>query len=299
MSLIVKTLLGSRDQYNTQKFRSQLTAFGGPASPSSFYVKVGTPNTLLTGNYLNAALSLISKGLNFFNRRTPLALNYEEKITKEIPRDLQFLAHSATIPGKTIQTLETSQEYKAYTTKMPTSVIMDELTISFYVRAGLLERMFFELWQQSIIKTFDANPTESKRTLSNLLSDAISDGIQQLTNREDLLDQKTIQELTNNTVGYYNDYISDIEVFYFNPDGENTFKVKFKECYPTLITPIQLDWASQNEVIKLNVNFAYKVYEMEPIEPGDTKRAAYFARGLDNGNLQQAAQSIFQIAKTI
>lgn len=303
MSLVVKSLLGGREQYNTQKFRSQLTAFGGPASPSSFYVNVGTPNSLLSGNYVNAALSVISSGLNFFNRRTPLALNYEEKVTREIPRDLQFLAHSATIPGKTIQTLESSQDYKPYTVKLPTSVLMDELTISFYVRAGMLERMFFELWQQSIIATYDVPKSEKSKNLSNFISDALSGAINDLGTKEKLFGDKKFNEeiksLTNSSVGYYHDYISNIEVFYFNPDGEKTFKVLYKECYPTLITPIQLDWASQNEVIKMNVNFAYKLYEMEPIQPGDTKRAAYFAKGLGEGNLHQAASSIFQIAKTV
>lgn len=308
MSIIIKTLLGGREQYNPEKFRSQLNALGGPASPSSFYVNVGTPRSLLSGNFLNASLAVISKGLNFFNRRTPLALNYEEKITKEVPRDLQFLAHSAVIPGKTIQTLETSQGYNPYTTKMPTGVLMDELTVNFYVRGGLLERMFFELWQQSIIKTFNAEPNDNKtRNLSELLSNAFNeqftDDINQIGKdlglKNNLLNEKDVQEITNNSVGYYGDYISDIELYYFDSNGEKTFKVTFLECYPTLITPIQLDWASQNEVIKLSVNFAYKLYKMEPIQPGDVKRAAYFAKGLSEGNLKQAAQSIFTIAKSI
>lgn len=306
MSLIIKSLLGQRDQFNVSKFRAQLNSFGGPASNSSFFVRINTPRSLLTGNYVNAALDILSEGAKFFDRRVPLTFDYQEKAVREIPRDLQFLAHSAPIPGKTIQTIEENSRYIAGSTKMPTSLLFDDLTISFYARSGMLERIFFELWQQSIITSLEGKSGEDKKNIMDDVRKTINDEFSSLIasafgkdGKAETAPKKTQAAIRNNTVGYYGDYITEIELLYFNPDGEKTFKVKFFECYPTLVTPVQLDWASQNEVIKLNVNFSYRNYEMEAIQPGDVKRAAYFAKGLGEGNLRQAASSIFQVAKSL
>jgi hypothetical protein len=59
------------------------------------------------------------------------------------------------------------------------------------------------------------------------------------------------------TVGYYNTYITDIQIHQLDEQDVSNYGVILKEAYPIAVNPVQLDMGNVN-VSRLSVTFAYK-----------------------------------------
>lgn len=70
---------------------------------------------------------------------------------------------------------------------------------------------------------------------------------------------------TNRTIGYYEDYVRDIEIRVENVDGSQPMMVKLFEAYPKTVGTIQLD-AGNKEVMKLSVTWQYKYWYSTQID---------------------------------
>ena len=93
------------------------------------------------------------------------------------------------------------------------------LTVEYICSEKMLERDFFERWQDIIY------------------------------NRDEV------------SVGYYDDYVSRLDVIKYNASfSESTAKYRFNEVYPTNIGSQAMDMESA-EVLKLSIQFKYRNYE--------------------------------------
>ena len=61
-------------------------------------------------------------------------------------------------------------------------------------------------------------------------------------------------------VGYYNDYVSTIEIYLLDRQNKRRYGVKLIEAYPKEIGPVDLGQSLNSEVIKLSVSFAYRYW---------------------------------------
>lgn len=77
--------------------------------------------------------------------------------------------------------------------------------------------------------------------------------------------QDLIVDPDSRTLGYYEDYITDIDIFVRNVDDSVPYKVTLFECYPKTLNSIQLDTAGR-EVMKMTVVMQYKYWRSEQIK---------------------------------
>ena len=62
-------------------------------------------------------------------------------------------------------------------------------------------------------------------------------------------------------IGYYHDYVSDIDLYLLNRKNERRFGLKLREAFPKTIGPTALSQNANNEIIKISVSFAFRYWE--------------------------------------
>jgi hypothetical protein len=61
-------------------------------------------------------------------------------------------------------------------------------------------------------------------------------------------------------VGYYNDYIAQIDLYLLDRQDNRRFGVKLWECFPKTIDGTELNQGTNNEIIKNDVNFSFRYW---------------------------------------
>ena len=62
-------------------------------------------------------------------------------------------------------------------------------------------------------------------------------------------------------VGYYNDYVSTVEIYLMDRQDQRRYGIKLIEAFPKTIGPTELSHASNNEIIKIPVSFSFRYWE--------------------------------------
>ena len=61
-------------------------------------------------------------------------------------------------------------------------------------------------------------------------------------------------------VNYYNDYIGSVEIYLLDRQDTKKFGIKLWEAYPKSITATDLSQGSNNEIVKISVNFTFRYW---------------------------------------
>ena len=61
-------------------------------------------------------------------------------------------------------------------------------------------------------------------------------------------------------VGYYNDYIGEVDIYLMNRQDERRFGIKLMEVFPKTIGATDLSQSANNELIKLAVTFSFRYW---------------------------------------
>jgi len=77
--------------------------------------------------------------------------------------------------------------------------------------------------------------------------------------------QNQIINPINGQVGYFNTYTSDINLEQYDDNGKVIYACKFIDAFPYLVAPMALDWSSTNAYHNLQVTFAYRKWQQEPL----------------------------------
>ena len=67
-------------------------------------------------------------------------------------------------------------------------------------------------------------------------------------------------------IGYYNDYVSIIDVYVLDRKDQRTFGLKLWECFPKTITGTESNQATNNEIIKTSISFSFRYWESLDVE---------------------------------
>ena len=62
-------------------------------------------------------------------------------------------------------------------------------------------------------------------------------------------------------LGYYNDYIGEVDIFILNRQNERRFGIRLKEAFPKTIPGTGLSMENQNAIINLPVTFVFRYWE--------------------------------------
>jgi len=61
-------------------------------------------------------------------------------------------------------------------------------------------------------------------------------------------------------VGYYNDYVSAVEIYVLDRADVRRYGIKLHEAYPKEIAATTLDQGANSEIIKNTINFQYRYW---------------------------------------
>jgi hypothetical protein len=75
--------------------------------------------------------------------------------------------------------------------------------------------------------------------------------------------QAQIMDPVTRQFNYYDNYVTDIDIYVQDTFDNTTYMVSLYEAYPKSIGAVQLDYAAK-DIMKLSVNFAYKWYQTYP-----------------------------------
>ena len=139
---------------------------------------------------------------------------------------LALRADSAELPGRSVQTLD--NRYYGPIRKSGYQANYIDTTITFICSEDLREKLFFERWQDLIVGEHRLEDSPPDSRVYN--------------------------------AGYYDDYVSTIEVRQMNENNDVTYEMKLLEAYPLQVAPLPLNWAS-DELQRLSVTFAYNRYQ--------------------------------------
>lgn len=213
--------------FNINDFRSSLNKYGGTAAVSDFQIIIPHELALALGG-----LDLFGGGggfggfltelQNLPNRFLNIASNPLEALTtlgQMSSRDLRFFAESASIPGVQLQTSEVRHEGYGLFQKRPYQTIMTDVDVTFLEDGAGKSLALFHNWI---------------RKISNFS-----------TNRG------------NQTFAYPDSYKCDIIILQYDSAGNMIYGVTLLDAFPTTVTPVNLNWNSQNEPARFTVSFSY------------------------------------------
>jgi hypothetical protein len=147
-------------------------------------------------------------------------------------RIIQLRAQSAKLPGISIRATENVRYGVGVPQKMPYNAQFQDTAISFINdRESNISRYFYS-WMTNIV---DFNGTSNFRKVPSY------------------------------TVGYKDDYVTDIYVFVFDEYGNISQVVTMYDAFPNSMNDVSLDWGSSNTLMKLNIGFTYKSWSMDNV----------------------------------
>jgi hypothetical protein len=145
------------------------------------------------------------------------------------------------IPGLSLATSEIRQWGYGPTIKRPYGVTYQDVTFNYILDASSNQHIFFYQWMDSIVR-------HSGKTING----------------------ESKYGLQPYEVSFHNDYVSQIDVFYFDEtfdrgdsSVEGASKARIVDAYPLFIGDIQYNWAGVDSLIRIPVTFTYRRWEHE------------------------------------
>lgn len=71
---------------------------------------------------------------------------------------------------------------------------------------------------------------------------------------------KSIFDKQRYRVGYKDDFVGNVKIHQLDKTGEPVYGIELQRAYPTTITPVQLNNAGAEDLVKITVTFAYDIY---------------------------------------
>ena len=155
--------------------------------------------------------------------------------------ELTLRAESASIPGRTSQTIDDARDVTGPVRKIGYAPIYVPMDITFLCDEELNVKEKMDSWMDIILGN----------------------------HRKAGAGQRNSTKLFN--PGYYSDYIGTIEILKFNETGKKVVTTKLLEAYPFSIALLNLSWESE-ALQKLQVQFQYRYYEQLNVKDRDIPR---------------------------
>ena len=261
------------------RFRAAMAAAEGYARPARFAVRIFPP-TNLESIVKSAQNTDTRAGGNFeqANAGTPQKPDgkFMNDLSQSLGRQINIHCDSISMPGHDLQA-QTVQYGSAPARDIVTShAFAGNISASFYADKYLRERHFFELWQKMAVN------------------------------------------MVTHKANYYDDYVGKMHIYQLGSmDGESnrdvpTYGIEAVEVYPATISAVEYNYASANQLVKINVAFAYKQWHnlatdsISGIDFANSRQTLPDIKERDTGlfgklppDLKRAGKNIFQQGRTV
>lgn len=213
--------------------------------------KISKDEQNLLSNTNNIAEKGLSVAKNFFPQAYDASAYLKEgmstfnnlfgQASQQTNKDLTFRVSRTSVPDRNLETYTTKYYGIQYTN--PRDIAPNFLTINIIPSENYWEHWFFSVWLANIVDYGTSNATYD--------------------------------------VDYYDKFVSEAKINFFNTEGTKTYYATIKELYPISVQGIDGDWSRKDSINNFNVTFAYKSVEMEQ-EPA-TKKSLTLDKVLTTG----------------
>ena len=255
------------------RFRAMMARAEGYARPARFAVKLFFPANLseLAGQRTNKTTAAgQSGGAQAVN---PDA-NTMQQLAVQMGQQLNLHCDSISMPGKDLVTQKKQFGNEPEIDMVTGHQYAGTINASFYADKFLRERQIIELWM--------------KMAHNNLTNEA----------------------------KYYDDYTGKMQIYQLGSlDGEGdrdvpTYGIEAIEVYPQTLSAVEYSYGSSNQIVKINVGFAYKQWfnlttdHIAGMTFGNSQQTIHDVKSVDKGlfgrlpiELQRAGREVFNSAK--
>ena len=171
--------------------------------------------------------------------------NFYVKFTPPVDgfNDVAMLCAATTLPGRRITTSDLKPYGYGQTIKMPYDVMYDEIELTFYVDSKSASSMeLFDKWLSKIVRTDRLFPTNKQR----------------VSYKKDYICEDLKIYVMNQMVGTETPRDADSSS---ESDSMAIIECWLVDAYPVQISPVQLDWGSGDDFVRINVSFAFRTTE--------------------------------------
>ena len=264
------------------RFRAAMAKAEGYARPARFAVKLFFPSSLqqVVENAQNAGYGEgeIDPGLVTAVKQKATAANPRSEtmldLASQMGTQLNIHCDSVAMPGKDLVTQKKSFGNEPEVDMVVGHAYAGTINASFYADKYLRERQVMELWM--------------KMAHNNLTNEA----------------------------KYYDDYTGKMQIYQLGSlDGEGdrdvpTYGIEAIEVYPQTLSAVEYSYGSSNQIVKVNVGFAYKQWfnlttdHIAGMTFGNSQQTIHDVKSVDKGlfgrlpiELQRAGREVFNSAK--
>ena len=255
------------------RFRAAMAKAEGYARPARFAIKLFLPVNLtkLSGLKTGPTTAPGQSGGKTALHPTEATMH---QLSVQMGNQVNIHCDSITLPGHDLQSQEVQYGSDPARSIVTSHAFAGTINASFYADKYLRETHFFELWQKMAVNT------------------------------------------VTHKANYYDNYVGKMHIYQLGSlDGESnqdvpTYGIEAIEVYPATISAIEYNYGSSNQIVKVNVAFAYKQWHnlatdsIAGMESGSSKQTLHDIKSRDTGlfgnlppELQRAGKSIFNQAK--
>ena len=148
--------------------------------------------------------------------------------------DLRFMAKAASLPGKSLGTIDVKRFGAIY--KIANDAIVDQFSMTVMCSSDMRERRYFDAWISGIHGQ----------------------------------DSTMIKAADNFRMKYYDEYTSVVVVESFARDGRTEYMAVLNEAYPTNLGAVDLSWDT-GDVATFTVNFTFRNWFEVPADSSATQ----------------------------
>ena len=263
------------------RFRAAMASAEGFARPSRFAVRIFPPSSLNQSLKMsNATTNRDGQVLDneMYNGDGQVNFNVSgrhlNQLTNTIGRQVNIMCDTVTMPGVDLQTQEIQYGSEPARNHVTSHGFAGNIVATFYADKYLRERQFFEMWQKHVVNT------------------------------------------VSHKANYYDDYVGKMHIYQLGADSEvdrdmPTYAVEAMEVYPFQIGSIDYGYGKANEVVKINVEFAYKYWRnmsstTQGLSFGDHKQSPADVKSANSGlfgmlppELQRMGRDVFSQGRTV
>ena len=266
------------------RFRSAINAGEGFARPAKFAIRMFPPVNL-EDQILTSERSTYGNGQvntsGFRSQRTIDRMGgqnvdgkYMNDLNSTYGRQVNINCDSVTMPRKQMAAQDVQYGSEPVRSMVQTHEFPGIIQASFYADKYMRERQFFEAWQKMCVgeHTHKAN--------------------------------------------YYDSYIGKMHIYQLGADSDigrdmPTYAIEAMEVYPSNIGSIEYGYSKNNEVVKINVEFAYKYWRnmssttssrqfaQHMQTPAEVKSSNTGLFGMLPPELQRMGRSVFSQGRTV
>ena len=220
------------------RFRAAMASAEGYARPSRYAIRLFPPSNLrklveqqnatTTRGGTNFDAEMYNDTLSQVEAYTARGI---QNLNQTIGRQVNIHCDTVTMPGRDLLQQEVQYGSDVKRQMVQTHTYEGNISATFYADKYMRERHFFEAWQKMAV-----DPVSHK-------------------------------------VGYYDNYIGKMQIYQLGAEQAEdsrdrpTYAIEATEVYPKTISAIEYNYGTNNEIVKINVAFAYKQWYNMTTDP--------------------------------